>query len=109
MLNPSLSPDAAAPLFAALGDPTRLSLVRRLSDGEARSIARLSEDTDLTRQAVTKHLKVLEGVGLVSSTRSGRESLFALQPETVGAARDYLASVSRQWDDALGRLRAFVE
>lgn len=98
-----------APIFAALGDRTRLSLLMRLSDGQTRSIARLSADTSLTRQAITKHLRVLEGAGLVSSVRAGRESLFACRPETIAEARSYLDAVSAQWDDALSRLRAFVE
>ena len=98
-----------APVFAALGDPTRLSLLGRLSDGGARSIATLSADGRLTRQAVTKHLKVLEGAGLVSRARSGRETRYSFRPEPVDEARAYLDSVSAQWDAALGRLRAFVE
>jgi len=98
-----------APIFAALGDPTRLSLLTRLSDGQSRSIASLSADTLLTRQAITKHLHVLESAGLVRSSRVGRESRFAFQPEAVVEARAYLDTVSRQWDDALSRLRAFVE
>jgi DNA-binding transcriptional ArsR family regulator len=98
-----------APIFAALGDRTRLSLLSRLSDGEPRSIAALSADSDLTRQAVTKHLHVLQDVGLVSSIRVGRESRFAYRPEPLRAARSYLEQVSAQWDDALARLRMFVE
>ncbi len=98
-----------APIFAALGDPTRLSLLTRLSDGQSRSIASLSADTLLTRQAITKHLHVLESAGLVRSSRVGRESRFAFQPEAVVEAKAYLDTVSRQWDDALSRLRAFVE
>jgi DNA-binding transcriptional ArsR family regulator len=98
-----------APIFAALGDPTRLSLLRRLSDGERRSIATLSAGTRLTRQAVTKHLHVLEQAGLVSSSAKGRERSYAFRPEKVAAARTYLDQVSAQWDDALIRLRAFVE
>lgn len=98
-----------APVFAALGDRTRLSLLMKLSSGGARSIASLSADTRLTRQAVTKHLHVLEGAGLVESVRVGRESRFAFRPEPVADLRSYLAAVSAQWDDALGRLKAFVE
>lgn len=98
-----------APVFAALGDRTRLSLLVRLSDGQARSIAKLSADTQLTRQAVTKHLHVLESAGLVSSSRVGRESRFAYRPEPIVAAKSYLDTVSAQWDDALSRLRSFVE
>ena len=98
-----------APIFAALGDPTRLSLLARLSDGRTRSIAVLSADSRLTRQAVTKHLHVLEQAGLVRSQKVGRESRYAYSPEPVAAARAYLDQVSAQWDAALGRLRPFVE
>lgn len=98
-----------APVFAALGDPTRLSLLMRLSGGQALSITMLAADTRLTRQAVTKHLRVLETVGLVASVREGRESRYACRPEPLAAARAYLDRVSAQWDDALGRLKAFVE
>jgi len=97
------------PIFAALGDRTRLSLLTKLSDGDARSIAKLSADTRLTRQAITKHLRVLESAGLVASLRVGRESRFAARRETIDAARAYLDHVSGQWDDALARLRTFVE
>ncbi|HYE41920.1 MAG TPA: metalloregulator ArsR/SmtB family transcription factor [Caulobacteraceae bacterium] len=98
-----------APVFAALGDPTRLALLTRLSDGQPRSIAGLAADSHLTRQALTKHLRVLEGAGLVGSERSGRETRFAYRPEPVQDARAYLDRVSAQWDDALGRLKSFVE
>ncbi len=96
-------------LFAALGDPTRLSLLTTLSDGRERSIAGLSVGTDLTRQAVTKHLHVLQQAGLVRSAKVGRESHYAFQPDRIDEMRAYLDGVSRQWDDALERLRAFVE
>ncbi|MBW8910396.1 MAG: helix-turn-helix transcriptional regulator [Sphingomonas sp.] len=98
-----------APLFSALGDRTRLSLLMTLSDGRRRSITTLSSDSRLTRQAVTKHLRVLEQVGLVESVRDGRESCFTCRPEPLEAARAYLDRVAAQWDDALGRLKAFVE
>lgn len=98
-----------APVFAALGDRTRLSLLMRLSDGRTRSIAKLSMDTKLTRQAITKHLLVLEKAGLVSSIRVGRESQFAYKPEPIADARSYLDAVSDQWDDALSRLCSLVE
>ena len=98
-----------APVFAALGDPTRLALLARLSGGDPCSIARLTGTTKLTRQAVTKHLKVLLDARLVHATRAGRESRFALNPAPIEDARRYLELVSKQWDDALGRLRAFVE
>ena len=98
-----------APIFAALGDRTRLSLLTKLGDGQARSIAALSTDTALTRQAITKHLHVLQEAGLVASLRVGRESRFAARRETLDEVRAYLDQVSRQWDDTLGRLKAFVE
>jgi DNA-binding transcriptional ArsR family regulator len=98
-----------APIFAALGDPTRLRLVTKLSDGHGRSISALSADAQMTRQAVTKHLRVLESAGLVNSTRIGRESRYACRPEAIAQAKSYLDMVSAQWDDALSRLRAHVE
>lgn len=101
------APDAV--LFAALGDKTRLALVTRLCSGEPVSIAQLTTGTHLTRQAVTKHLRVLQRVGMVHSTRSGREALFSLNPEPMQQMQDYLNRVSRQWDHALARLKSFVE
>jgi len=98
-----------APVFAALGDRTRLSLLAKLSDGQPLSITRLSADIKLTRQAITKHLRVLENAGLVSSTRVGRESQFAFRPEPVVEVRSYLDRVSKHWDDTLSRLRSVVE
>ena len=98
-----------APIFAALGDRTRLSLLMSLSDGQTRSITMLSADSRLTRQAVTKHLRVLEGVGLVESVRHGRESRYGCRIEPLDAARAYLDRVAVQWDDALMRLKAYVE
>ena len=100
---------APAPLFAALGDETRLALVSRLSGGEPCSISQLTEGTKLTRQAVTKHLRVLESVGIVQSVRAGRETKFAFQAEPLEGLREYLDDVSRRWDEALGRLKAFIE
>ena len=98
-----------ATVFAALGDETRLAVLAKLLSGEPQSISRLTAGTDLTRQAVTKHLRVLADAGVVRSIRSGRESLFELKPQTLADARDYLNEVSRQWDDALARLKAHVE
>ena len=98
-----------ASVFAALGDETRLGLLARLTSGEAQSIARLTEGTRLTRQAVTKHLRVLEDAGIVHATKAGRESRFALDPRPIVSAQAYLEHVSRTWDEALGRLKALVE
>ena len=99
----------AASVFAALGDATRLELVTRLNNGGARSIAQLAEGLDLTRQGVTKHLRVLERAGIVRSTTVGRESQFVYVPGAVKRATSYLETVSRQWDEALSRLKALVE
>ncbi|MGA7340823.1 MAG: metalloregulator ArsR/SmtB family transcription factor [Terracidiphilus sp.] len=100
---------AQALLFAALGDETRLALVARLSAGRPSSIAQLTSGSRLTRQAVTKHLRVLQRAGIVHSVRSGRESLFELAPEPLAEMQDYLSLVSSAWDQALARLKAFVE
>jgi DNA-binding transcriptional ArsR family regulator len=98
-----------APVFAALGDATRLTLVTKLSDGTPRSIVQLTSDFALTRQAVSKHLRVLEKAGIVSRARVGRESRFVYQPEPIEQVKGYLDTVSEQWDDALSRLKSFVE
>jgi DNA-binding transcriptional ArsR family regulator len=95
-------------IFAALGDETRLRLVARLSTDGPTSIARLTRGGSLTRQAVTKHLQVLEHVGLACSSRSGRESLWELEPKPLDAARQCLDGISAQWDSALDRLKTFV-
>jgi len=100
---------ARASVFAALGDATRLSVLAKLVHGERLSITRLTEGTKLTRQAVTKHLRVLADAGVVRSVRSGRESHYELAPKPIDEVRRYLDQVSRQWDDALARLKAHVE
>ena len=102
-------PPAAAPVFAALGDPTRLNLLARLRDGRPRSIVELTDGLGLTRQGVSKHLRVLEDAGMVKSKRSGRESRFVFEPDGLAQARAHLERASRQWDRALERLRALVE
>jgi DNA-binding transcriptional ArsR family regulator len=98
-----------APVFAALGDETRLALVAKLCRGQPRSISQLTRGSQLTRQAITKHLRVLESAGVVHSIRSGRESLFAFDPQPIVEIRQYLDFVSEQWDQALSRLKSFVE
>jgi DNA-binding transcriptional ArsR family regulator len=98
-----------APIFAALGDRTRLSLVARLSSGQPRSISQLTKGSRLTRQAIAKHLRVLEGAGIVHGVRAGRESRFEFDPEPLEEVKDYLDLVSAQWDQALARLKLFVE
>ena len=99
----------AAPLFAALGDETRLRLLVRLSSGGPGSIARLRATSQVSRQAITKHLEVLSEAGLVRSSRRGRERIWELEPKRLGDAHAYLDRISRQWDDALDRLKKFVE
>ncbi len=98
-----------APIFAALGDETRLSLVTKLSTGEPHSIARLTEGTHLTRQAVTKHLNVLKDARIVRSARAGRERLYELDPTAIREAGEYMDLVSARWDQALARLKVLVE
>ena len=98
-----------AALFAALGDATRLGLLRRLSGEGPLSITRLSEGTGVTRQAITRHLDALGDVGLVRHARRGRERVFALEPKGLEKARQYLDHVAAQWDAAAARLQAFVE
>ncbi|MGH9698889.1 MAG: winged helix-turn-helix domain-containing protein [Candidatus Acidiferrales bacterium] len=100
---------ARAPAFAALGDKTRLALVRKLSGGQPRSIAQLTKGSRLTRQAITKHLRVLERARIVRRRRAGRESLYAFDPQAMDAMKKYLDFVSAQWDHALSRLKSFVE
>ncbi len=100
---------ARALVFAALGDQTRLALVARLADGKPRSISRLTQGSRLTRQAIRKHLRVLQNVGMVRGARRGRESLFELDPRPIEETRTYLDLVSKQWDRTLARLKAFVE
>lgn len=96
-------------IFAALGDETRLRLVARLCDQSPSSISELTDGHPITRQAITKHLQVLESVGVVRGEMAGRLRLFELNPEPLMQAKDYLNLVSAQWDEALARLKAHVE
>ncbi len=98
-----------AKVFAALGDETRLSLVKALSDGEAHSIAELSEGSPLTRQAITKHLRVLEVAGIVHSEKAGRQALFRFDPKPMDELQAYIAELSVQWDQRLSRFKSFLE
>ena len=99
----------AAPMFAALGDETRLKLVARLCSGGPLPITRLTSGSGVTRQAVTKHLTILAGAGLVRDVRRGRERIWEIQPARLVEARRYLDEISKRWDEALDRLRKFVE
>lgn len=103
------TPTGSARLFAALGDETRLQLVARLCDGGPMSITGLTGGFNVTRQAITKHLRVMKEAGLVRSRRHGRENVWRLSTQRLADARHYLDLISTQWDDALGRSREFVE
>lgn len=98
-----------APILAALGDESRLQIVRKLCKRGPLSITKLAEGADMSRQGVTKHLYALHKAGLVRSERRGRECIWKLEPKRIEDARRYLAQISQQWDDALGRLKAAVE
>lgn len=98
-----------ADVFFALGDATRLRLVAVMCAGGLFSITQLTASSDITRQAVTKHLRVLAHAGLVRDVRAGRERLWQLDPAPLDEARRSLEQIGQQWDQALGRLKAFVE
>jgi DNA-binding transcriptional ArsR family regulator len=100
---------ATAQLFTALGEESRLRLVARLCDDGPLSITKLTAGSAITRQAITKHLRLMHAAGLVREARRGRESVWQLEPRRLERARDHLAQISRQWDDALERLKALVE
>lgn len=101
--------DQTAPVFAALGDQTRLRLVARLGREGPLSVARLTEGAEVTRQAVSKHLRVLQGAGLARGVRQGREQVWQLQPAPLDEAGRSLARIARRWDEALVRLKSIVE
>jgi len=100
---------ASAPLFAALGDPTRLAIVAQLCEQGPQPTLRLTEGTGMSRQAVSKHLVALEEAGVVTSERIGRERIWELQPRELNRAQQHLEAIAAHWDEALGRLRAMVE
>jgi len=99
----------AAPVFTALGDPVRLALVSRLSGEGPLSIAQLTESTRVTRQAVTRHLDVLADAGLVRGVKLGRERIWELDPRGLDQTRKVLDQISKRWDEALDRLKRYVE
>ncbi|MGO9518149.1 MAG: ArsR/SmtB family transcription factor [Candidatus Korobacteraceae bacterium] len=100
---------AHAPVFAALGDATRLALLAKLCSGRPHSISQLAEGSGVTRQAITKHLRVLESAGIVHGLRAGRENRFEFDPQPLEDIKQYLELVSEQWDQVLARLKSFVE
>jgi DNA-binding transcriptional ArsR family regulator len=99
----------AALLFAALGDPTRLALLRRLSEDGPASISVLAESFRVSRQAITKHLQLLAVASIIYGKRAGREHVWALNPARLAEAQRCLETIARGWDDALGRLKAHLE
>jgi DNA-binding transcriptional ArsR family regulator len=99
----------SASVFAALGDETRLRLVSRLCHDGPMSIAKLTDGFAISRQAITKHLRVMEDAGLVRSSQQGRESVWQLEQKRLAEARRRLQAIAAQWDDTLGRLKRFVE
>jgi DNA-binding transcriptional ArsR family regulator len=103
------APEKLAPVFAALGDATRLQLVAVLCAGGAFSIAQLTAGTEISRQAVTKHLQVLAEAGVVGDVRQGRERLWQLQPQAIDQARQALERLGREWEQRLDRLKTLVE
>ena len=108
MPKPAPKPEVAE-LFAALGEPTRLRLVDRLSDGSAHSIAALASELPISRQALTKHLKVLEAAGVTRSRREGRETVYRIDPGGLLIAEQWIQAVSGQWDNLIDRLKTHVE
>lgn len=105
----SISSQRPALVFAALGDERRLALVTKLASGRPHSISQLTRGLKVTRQAIRKHLRVLEHAGIVKGIKRGRENRFEFRPEPIAEMQAYLNFVSEQWDQALSRLKAFVE
>jgi DNA-binding transcriptional ArsR family regulator len=101
--------ESAPGVFSALGDPNRLRIITRLCDGGPCSTTEVTQVVSVTRQAATKHLLLLEAVGLVSSQRQGRERIWRVQPKPLTDASEYLTALSQRWDRAIDRLRAYVE
>lgn len=106
---PVLPSEEAVPVFAALGDKTRLGLLSRLQDGQTHAIVELTEGTGLSRQAISKHLTILQDADLVRQQRVGRERRYLFHPKGIERARTYLETASAQWDAAITRLKVFAE
>ena len=103
------APPRSAAVFAALGDETRLRMVARLCRQGPMSIARLTDGFAITRQAITKHLRVMKAAGLVRRAQNGRESVWHVEQKRLADAERYLVAISAQWDETIGRLKNFVE
>lgn len=100
---------SVVPVLAALGDESRLQIIRKLCSGGPLSITKLANGAAISRQGVTKHLHALHKAGLVRSERHGREQIWKLEPKRIEEVRRYLAQISQQWDEALSRLTSVVE
>ena len=100
---------AAASVFDALGDANRLRIVMGLCDAGPSSTLQVAQAVPLSRQAATKHLEVLQAVGVVASAKHGRERIWTVQSQPLTAASDYLTMLSGRWDRAIERLKMFVE
>lgn len=107
--SPGARAGTPATIFAALGDETRLGLISSLSDVGPQSIAALADGFDISRQAISKHLRVIHSAGLAHSGRRGRETVWQLEPDGLAEARRYLQMISKDWDDKLKRLKHLVE
>lgn len=99
----------SAVIFAALGDETRLRILARLSRDGPQSITKLAAEADVTRQAITKHLRRMQDAGVLRAARTGRERVWSVEPASLGEVEQYLRAISDQWDAALARLKRFVE
>jgi DNA-binding transcriptional ArsR family regulator len=109
MPKPTRNVASAALMFAALGDPTRLTLLQRLSTGGPASISTLADTFEITRQGVTKHLRVLEAAGVIDGARQGREQVWSVNPKRLDDARRHLEAIAAGWDEALERFKKLVE
>lgn len=100
---------SVAPVLAALGDESRLQIVRKLCKAGPLSITKIADGANISRQAITKHLHALHQAGLVRSERRSRERIWKLEPRRLEEVRRYLMRISKQWDDALSRLKSSLE
>ncbi len=96
-------------LWAAVADPTRRRVLEALLEKGEATTTTLAEGLPVTRQAVAKHLIVLDRVGLVAGERRGREVHYAVQPERLDDAADSMARVAAQWDRRLARIKRLAE
>ncbi len=108
-MNRQTSPADTAAQFAALGDRTRLELLIKLGRLGPQPIKHLCVGAAVSRQAITKHLRVLQAADLVEERIVGREHRFAVKPQSLQKLHLTLDEIAQQWDNALVRLKNFVE